>query len=118
MSIIVLHGNQALMAGSPWKMATVIHSARLRILRLWEEVNQTEHHAFLKPIGIIWSEARCVIKKTYRIPQFHSPSITEVPERQALSIKLVEGKPALYEKRKLNHVVLKGLTKTTGITPL
>lgn len=58
MSITVLHGNQALMAGSPWKMATVIHSARLRILRLREEVNQTEHHAFLKPIGIIWSEAK------------------------------------------------------------
>lgn len=116
MSITVLHGNQALMAGSPWKMATVIHSARLRILRLREEVNQTEHHAFLKPIGIIWSEARCVIKKTYRIPRVHSPSITEVPERQALSIKLM--KPALSEKRKLNHVVLKGLTKDTGITPL
>lgn len=92
MSITVLHGNQALMAGSPWKTATVIHSARLRIPRLWEEVNQTEHHTFLKPIGIIWSEARCVIKKTYRIPRFHSPSITEVPERQALSIKLMEPK--------------------------
>lgn len=118
MSVTVLHGNQALMAGSPWEMATVIHSARLCILRLWEKVNQTEHHAFLKPKGITWSEARCVIKKEYHNPQFHSPFITEIPERQALSIKLVEGKPALSEKRKLNHVVLKGLTKDTGTTLL
>ena len=64
MSVTVLHGNQALMAGSPWEMATVIDSARLCILRLWEKVNQTEHHAFLKPKGITWSEARCVIKKS------------------------------------------------------